>query len=206
MTGGGTHGTGRGLEGGPRARARAPRAPRDRRDGAWEPGGKGESKGGGGGRGAPAAGRAASEVHPPRHPTDAGAPNPPPPPPPPPPLQHRPRRWRAHPPPNPDDPSSSQPPPQRERSRRGWPRRGGGRGAAPAPQAQGQQGELARGAEGARPWDRDWGTVLETLGDEPPPLVGEVYGWLSWANQGTTRGLGNQPFDAVLGPEGHRKP
>ena len=28
--------------------------------------------------------------------------------------------------------------------------------------------------------------------------MGEVYGWLSWANQGTTRGLRNQPFDAVL--------
>ena len=26
----------------------------------------------------------------------------------------------------------------------------------------------------------------------------EVYGWLSWANQGTTRGLRNRPFDAVL--------
>ena len=84
-TGGGTRGTGRGLERGPRARARAPRAPRDRRDGAWEP------REGGGEQGAPAAGRAAAEVHPPRHPTDAGAPHPPPPPPPPPPpLQHRP--------------------------------------------------------------------------------------------------------------------
>ena len=26
----------------------------------------------------------------------------------------------------------------------------------------------------------------------------EVYGWLSWANQGTTRGLRNRPLDAVL--------
>ena len=75
---------------------------------------------------------------------------------------------------------------------------GGGRGAAPAPQAQGQQGEPARGAEGARPWDRDWGTVPDPRGDEALPLVGEVYGWLSWANQGTTRGLRNRPFDAVL--------
>ena len=65
---------------------------------------------------------------------------------------------------------------------------GGGRGAAPAPQAQGQQGEPARGAEGARPWDRVWGTVPYPLGDEALPLVGEVYGWSSWANQGTTRG------------------
>ena len=74
----------------------------------------------------------------------------------------------------------------------------GGRGAAPAPQAQGQQGEPARGAEGARPWDRDWGMVPDPLGDEALPLVGEVYGWLSGANQGTTRGLRNRPFDAVL--------
>ena len=26
----------------------------------------------------------------------------------------------------------------------------------------------------------------------------EVYGWLSWATSGTTRGLRNRPFDAVL--------
>ena len=65
-----------------------------------------------------------------------------------------------------------------------------GRGAALAPQPQGQRGEPAGGAEGPRPWDRDWGTV-------PDPL-GEVYGWLCWANQGTTRGLRNRPFDAVL--------
>ena len=50
----------------------------------------------------------------------------------------------------------------------------GGRGAASAPQAQGQQGEPARGAEGARPWDRDWGTVPDPLGEEALPLVGEV--------------------------------
>ena len=74
----------------------------------------------------------------------------------------------------------------------------GGRGAASAPQAQGQRGEPVRGAEGARPWDRDWGTVPDALGKEASPLVGEVYGWLCWANQGTTRGLRNQPFDAVL--------
>ena len=77
---------------------------------------------------------------------------------------------------------------------------GGGRGAARALQAQAQQGEPARGAEGARPWDRDWGTVPDPLGDEALPLVGEVYGRLTWANQGTTRGLRNQPFDAVLLP------
>ena len=83
---------------------------------------------------------------------------------------------------------------------------GGWRGAASAPQAQGQQGEPARGAEGARPWDRDWGTVLDPLGEEALPLVAEVYGWLSWANKGTTRGLSNQPFDALLLRRDGRKP
>ena len=100
--------------------------------------------------------------------------------------------------PNPHDPSTSQPPPHRERSRRGWPRRGGGRGAAPAPQAQGPQGEPERGPGGAQPWDRDWGTVPDPLGDEPLPLVVEVYGWLTWACLRTTRGMRNRPFDAVL--------
>ena len=75
---------------------------------------------------------------------------------------------------------------------------GGGQGAALVPQAEGQQGEPARGAEGAWPWDQDWGTVPDPLFDEALPLVGEVYGWLSWANQGTTRGLRNRPFDAVV--------
>ena len=75
---------------------------------------------------------------------------------------------------------------------------GGGRGAASAPQAQGQRGEPARGAEGAQPWDRDWGTVPDPLGEEALFQVGEVYGWLCWANQGTTRGMRNLPFDAVL--------
>ena len=40
--------------------------------------------------------------------------------------------------------------------------------------------------------------VPDPLGDEALPLVGEPYGLLSWANQGTTRGLRNRPFDAVL--------
>ena len=48
---------------------------------------------------------------------------------------------------------------------------------------------------GLRP---DWCTVPNPLGEEALPLVGEVYGWLCWANQGTTRGLRNRPFDAVL--------
>ena len=74
----------------------------------------------------------------------------------------------------------------------------GGRGAASAPQAQGQRGGPARGAEGDRPWDRDWGAVPDPLVEETLPLVGEVYGWLCWANQGTSRRLRNRPFDAVL--------
>ena len=74
----------------------------------------------------------------------------------------------------------------------------GGRGAVLAPQAQGSQGELARGAEGARPWDPDWDTVPDPLGGEALPLVLEVHRWLSWACWGTTRGMRNRPFDAVL--------
>ena len=53
-------------------------------------------------------------------------------------------------------------------------------------------------AGGARPWDRDWGTFPDTLGDEALPLVVEVYGWLGWASSGTTRGMRNRPFDALL--------
>ena len=33
-----------------------------------------------------------------------------------------------------------------------------------------------------------------------------MYGWLSWANQGTTRGLSNRPFDPVLLRRDGRKP
>ena len=72
------------------------------------------------------------------------------------------------------------------------------RGAAPAPQAQGPQGELTRGAGGPGPPARYWGTVRDPYGDEALPLVVEVYGWLSWACSGTTRGMRNRPFDAVL--------
>ena len=65
--------------------------------------------------------------------------------------------------------------------------------AAPEPQA-----EPARGAEGARAWDRDWDAVPDPLGSEVLPLVVEVYGRLSWASSGTTRGMRNRPFGAVL--------
>ena len=74
----------------------------------------------------------------------------------------------------------------------------GGRGAAPAPQAQGPKGEPARGAVGARPRDRDWDAAPDPLGGEALPLVVEVYGPLSWACSGTTRGMRNRPFDALL--------
>ena len=97
-------------------------------------------------------------------------------------------------PPNPHDSGTSQPPPAPRAEPARMASAGGGRGAASAPQAQGQRGEPVRGAEGARPWDRDWGTVPDPLGDEALPLVGEVYEWLCWA----TRGLRNRPFDAVL--------
>ena len=73
-----------------------------------------------------------------------------------------------------------------------------GKGAAPAPQAPGPQEEPARGAEGARPWDRDWDAVPDPLGSQALPLVVEVYGWLTRAFSGTTRGMTNRPFDAVL--------
>ena len=66
------------------------------------------------------------------------------------------------------------------------------------PQAQGPQGGPARGAGGARSWDRDCGTVPDPLADEALPLVVEVYGWLSWACSETTRVMRNWPFDAVL--------
>ena len=101
-------------------------------------------------------------------------------------------------PPQPSRPQHQQAPPAPRAEPARMASAEGGRGAAPAPQAQGQRGEPARGAEGARPWDRDWGTVPDPLGEEALPLVGEVYGWLCWANQGTTRGLRNRPFDAVL--------
>ena len=74
-----------------------------------------------------------------------------------------------------------------------------GSGAAPAQQAQEPRAEPARGAEAARgDWARDWDAIPDPLGGEALPLVMEVYGSLSWATSGTTRGLRNRPFDAVL--------
>ena len=42
------------------------------------------------------------------------------------------------------------------------------------------------------------GRELRPLAGKALPLVVEVYGWLSWATSGTTRGLRNQPFDAMV--------
>ena len=81
-----------------------------------------------------------------------------------------------------------------------------GHGAAPAPQAQGPQAKPARGAEGARDWDRDLDANPDLLGGEALPLVVEVYGRLSWCSSGTTRGMRNRPFDAVLlGRDGEKQ-
>ena len=137
---------------------------------------------------------------PPRHPTNAGAPHPPPPPTPRQPLQHRPRRRRPHPPQKPPRPKHqpAPPAPSAAPARMAAASAAGGRGAAPAPQAQGLQGEPARGAEGARPWDWERDAVPDPLGGKALPLVVEVYGWLSWACSGTTRGMRNRPFDTVL--------
>ena len=71
-------------------------------------------------------------------------------------------------------------------------------GAVPAPHAQGPQVEPARGAERARDWDRDWDRIRDPLAGEALPLVMELYGWLDRASSGTTRGMRNRPFDAVL--------
>ena len=103
-------------------------------------------------------------------------------------------------PPHPPDPSTSQPPPapRAEPARMAAASAAGGRSSAPAPQAQGPQGEPARGAEGARHWDWDWDTVPDLLGGEVLPMLVKVYVWRSWGCSGTTRGMRNGPFHAVL--------
>ena len=103
-------------------------------------------------------------------------------------------------PPQPPQPQHqpAPPAPRAEPARMAAASAAGGRDAAPAPRAQQPQGRPARGAEGARPWDRDWDTVPDPLGGEALPLVVEVYGWLSWACSGTTRGMRNRLSDAVL--------
>ena len=55
-----------------------------------------------------------------------------------------------------------------------------------------------RPAEATNDWIRDWSAMPDPLVGEALPLVMEVYGWLSWATSGTTRGLRNRPFKALL--------
>ena len=75
----------------------------------------------------------------------------------------------------------------------------GGRGVASAPQVQGQLRGAGTGGGGEPAVERGLGRrVPDPLGGETLPLVGEVYGWLCWANQGTSRRSRNRPFDAVL--------
>ena len=45
---------------------------------------------------------------------------------------------------------------------------------------------------------KDWDAIPDSLEGEALPLVLELYVWLGWATLGTTRGLRNRPFDAVL--------
>ena len=74
-----------------------------------------------------------------------------------------------------------------------------GSSEGPAQEAQEPQADQARGAEGARgDWTRDWDAIPDPLGGQGLTLVMEVYGCLSWATSGATRGLRNRPFDAVL--------
>ena len=69
---------------------------------------------------------------------------------------------------------------------------GRGVGAAVAGAARGA-GAGGRGGPAIGP-----GLGPDPLGEETLPLVGEVYGWLCWANKGTSRRSRNRPFDAVL--------
>ena len=80
-----------------------------------------------------------------------------------------------------------------------------GSSAEPARMAQEPRGQPARGAVGAlrsaetrNNLVREGSAIPDPLGGEAILLVMEVYGWLSWATSGTTRGLSNWPFDAVL--------
>ena len=85
-----------------------------------------------------------------------------------------------------------------------------GSSAEPARVAPEPRAEPARGAgilhhqgEGLAPqagndWVPDWSAIPDLLGGEALPLVMEVYGWLSWTTSGTTRGMRNQRFKAVL--------
>ena len=58
--------------------------------------------------------------------------------------------------------------------------------------------QAPRPAEARNDWSRDWDAIPEPLGGKALPLVMEVHRWLNWATLGTTRGLKNRPFDAML--------
>ena len=73
---------------------------------------------------------------------------------------------------------------------------GAWRGASPA--GKGAAGGAGAGGTGGPGWNRDWDALPDPLGGEALALLVEVYGWLSWATSGTTRGMRNRPFDAVL--------
>ena len=82
---------------------------------------------------------------------------------------------------------------------------GQGSRAEPARTAQEPRAEPARGAvTPPRPAEvrinlvPDWSAIPDPSGGEALSLVTEMYGWLSWATSGTTRGLRNRPFDDLL--------
>ena len=75
-------------------------------------------------------------------------------------------------------------------------RGGAGRGAGAA--GTGAAGGAGARGRGGPPLGPGLGHGSDPFGDEALALVGEVYGWLSWANQGTTRRMRNRPFDAML--------
>ena len=54
-----------------------------------------------------------------------------------------------------------------------------------------------RPAQARNDWACDWDAIPDSLGGEAPPLVMEVNGWLTRATSKTSRGLRNQPFDAL---------
>ena len=186
----------------PRASAMATWAPGDRQDGAREPRGEGGAKGG-----RREAGRPRSRTY------SRCAASPPG-------IQKMPTHHTHHQhhhhvhlhiidpdagdliPPQPPQPQHqpAPPAPRAEPVRMAAAPAAGGRGAAPAPQAQGPQGELVPGAEGARPLGRDWVAVPDPLGGEALPLVVDV---LRVAELGL---LGDHQGDEVPAPRSRAPP